>query len=418
MAVPTPDASLLDPVLPSGSDATKKLADVKRRKKQPPSDPPSTPSSASKGEKEAFTPEEEVAKTHEILLKIDQNAGKRRRKDRRKKAAEDEGADADGHDSHGERSKEKTLKRRVSKRRLVMKRKNSKRSRSFEDEGSPSPEPVVEEPQAAAPKPRVRVTGKKVPTAEDPTAPAPKSAPKCKAKSKAKPVPKSAPKAKAKAARKAVCAEDEEGSKAPAPKPDAKRKSALKVKGKSSAKPAVESAEPKETGNVSKPRAKAKAGSLRPSVSNDFELDEHLMERFVAYGGQCHGEEDKFSLETKKRLRACLSTFEHSTLIIYWTRPAVALKFRKHDRTKDYFYNAFPCPEGVCYRIHMLVSIQAEFLDMLLADKPVESWPGFEEKGMAVLLDDEQVALHYDQVVQHGREAMQVLLEEDAEAED
>ena len=121
----------------------------------------------------------------------------------------------------------------------------------------------------------------------------------------------------------------------------------------------MESTEPDETGKVSKPKAKAKAkaGSLRPSVSSDFELDEHLLGRFVAYGQQCYSEDEKFSVETKKRLRSCLSTFEHATLIIYWTRPAVALKFRS-ERNKDFFYNAFPCPDDICYRIHMLVSIQ------------------------------------------------------------
>ena len=63
MAVSAPDASSIDPVPVSGSDAPTKLRDIKRRKKQPPSDPPSTPSSSSKGERVAFTPEEEVRNT-------------------------------------------------------------------------------------------------------------------------------------------------------------------------------------------------------------------------------------------------------------------------------------------------------------------------------------------------------------------
>ncbi|CAE7202557.1 unnamed protein product [Symbiodinium necroappetens] len=149
-------------------------------------------------------------------------------------------------------------------------------------------------------------------------------------------------------------------------------------------------------------------------------FDDDMMERFVAYGQQCYGQEEKFDLETKKRLRSCLSSFEQANLIIYWTRPAVALKFKKHDRNKDFFYNAYPCPCNICYRIHMLVSIlvgieMAEFVDTVLAERPVETWEGFAEKGMAVLLEDPEVVEYYERVVRHGRQVMQAIVDQDIE---
>ena len=63
------------------------------------------------------------------------------------------------------------------------------------------------------------------------------------------------------------------------------------------------------------------------------------------------------------------------------------------------------------------MTYKAEFLDGVLAERPVETWEGFAEKGLAVLLDDPEVAGHYQTVLGHGRRAMHVILEEDKDRE-
>ena len=301
-----------------------------------------------------------MQESQKVLAKTDQNAGKRRRKDggcsKDAGAAEaaDADADADG-DAAAEGRKGKKLKKRLSKRRLLLKtaRKNTK----IKDIASEASSPAKAAKPSAPTAPKSRVSGKAAP--KDPKLP---PVPKSKAKAKAKPTPVGdaenppARKSSAKAPKAKV---------PPAPKPKGKAKGKAKASKDAKALPdpksevdgAAAAGEPR-----AKPRAKAKAkaGSLRPAIAHDMTipLDDNMMERFVAYGQQCYGQEEKFDLETKKRLRSCLSSFEQANLIIYWTRPAVALKFKKHDRNKDFFYNAYPCPANICYRIHMLVSIQ------------------------------------------------------------
>ena len=43
----------------------------------------------------------------------------------------------------------------------------------------------------------------------------------------------------------------------------------------------------------------------------------------------------------------------------------------------------------------------------------METWEGFAEKGMAVLLEDPEVVEYYERVVRHGRQVMQVIVDED-----
>ena len=56
---------------------------------------------------------------------------------------------------------------------------------------------------------------------------------------------------------------------------------------------------------------------------------------------------------------------------------------------------------------------QAEYLDGILAEQPLEEREDFAEKGVSLLLDDPEVTAHYEMVVNHGRIAMTTLSEED-----
>ena len=333
---------------------------------------------------------------HKILLKTDQAEGKRGRKAPTKNVADDRkaGHKADAGDDEATASAEKRGRAPGKRRRILKaKLKNTKTREDLSD--SPASKSSKKDDQAspasttkakgkakrstddhASPASTTKAKGKAKPTTDDHASPA--STTKKSKAAKAEPETESATKK-----RKAEPATDDRASSSPAskssapaedtvaaggkPKPKAKAKSRAKDsepkssnKGKGKAKAASEGDGAPAKTPKPKGKAKAKAGSLRPVVSKDKEadIDEHMMDRFHAYGRQCYSQEGGFDLETRKRLRSCLSSFENTNLIIYWTRPAVALKFKKHERNKDFFYNAFPCPENVCYRIHMLVSIQ------------------------------------------------------------
>lgn len=44
---------------------------------------------------------------------------------------------------------------------------------------------------------------------------------------------------------------------------------------------------------------------------------------------------------------------------------------------------------------------QAEYLDGILAEQPLEEREDFAEKGVSLLLDDPEVTAHYEMVVNH-----------------
>ncbi|CAE7279461.1 unnamed protein product [Symbiodinium microadriaticum] len=472
-----PDPESPDKALPADSAAPKKLKDTRRlrRKVSPPSTPTTTASPPSKKDEEdlAFTPEGKVNAEHKILMKTDQAEGKRGRKAPTKNVADDRkaGHKADAGDDEATASAEKRG-RAPGKRRRILKAKlkntktredlsdspasksskkddqaspasttkaKGKAKRSTDDHASPASTTKAKgkakrsTDDHASPASTTKAKGKAKPTTDDHASPA--STTKKSKAAKAEPETESATKKrKSSPASKSSAPAEDTVAAGGKPKPKAKAKSRAKDsepkssnKGKGKAKAASEGDGAPAKTPKPKGKAKAKAGSLRPVVSKDKEadIDEYMMDRFHAYGRQCYsqeGEEGGFDLETRKRLRSCLSSFENTNLIIYWTRPAVALKFKKHERNKDFFYNAFPCPENVCYRIHMLVSIQvgiemAEYLDHLLDLEPLEKMEGFAEKGVAVLLEDPEVTAHYEMVLLHGRKAMEDLLE-DSEIEE
>ena len=336
-----------------------------------------------------LTCDEQVQQEHAMLMKADQAAAKRSRKERNKTGA-------DGDDVAGS-SAQKRLSRLPSKRRRILKakRKNTKASKNegkgmADEDHSVSPasksskkDELAEE--NAKPKKSSRAspasaskTKKPAEETEEKTNDhvSPASASKSKRKAEEKRNDHASPASSSKSKRKAEEKANDHASPASASKskrkaedtsvspaaksrrsranataeedtvPASAKSKTTKAKPKRKAEPAMEedpvpaeSEKPK-----AKPKAKAKAGSLRPAIANvaDFEPDEYMMERFLAYGRQCYSQESGFDAETRKRLRACLASFEHTTLVVYWTRPAVALKFRQHARNKDFFYIASP----------------------------------------------------------------------------
>ena len=353
-----------------------------------------------------LTCDEQVQQEHAMLMKADQAAAKRSRKERNKTGA-------DGDDVAGS-SAQKRLSRLPSKRRRILKakRKNSKNegkgmadedhsvspasksskkdelaeenakpkksSRASPASASKTKKPAEETEEKtndhASPASASKSKRKAEEKRNDHASPASSSKSKRKAEEKANDhaSPASASKSKRKAEEKAndhaspasaskSKRKAEDTSVSPAAKsrrsranataeedtvPASAKSKTTKAKPKRKAEPAMEedpvpaeSEKPK-----AKPKAKAKAGSLRPAIANvaDFEPDEYMMERFLAYGRQCYSQESGFDAETRKRLRACLASFERTTLVVYWTRPAVALKFRQHARNKDFFYIASP----------------------------------------------------------------------------
>ena len=296
-----------------------------------------------------LTCDEQVQQEHAMLMKADQAAAKRSRKERNKTGA-------DGDDVAGS-SAQKRLSRLPSKRRRILKakRKNTKASKNegkgmADEDHSVSPasksskkDELAEEnakPKNSSRASPASASKTKKPAEETEEKTNDHASPASASKSKRKAEDTSvSPAAKSRRSRANATAEEDT---VPA---SAKSKTA-KAKPKRKAEPAMEedpvpaeSEKPK-----AKPKAKAKAGSLRPAIANvaDFEPDEYMMERFLAYGRQCYSQESGFDAEARKRLRACLASFEHTTLVVYWTRPAVALKFRQHARNKDFFYIASP----------------------------------------------------------------------------